>query len=305
MSGQRPVVVGVDDSDSSEAALAWAIADAQRRKAPIRLLHTYRWHNSYLEMPIYGRFPMYAAPSAAELQQARDIDLDQAKQVAEQLLETLADRARQATPGLEIEAVLSEGDPAPALLAESERAELLVLGSRHLKTLGSEVLGSVSAAVAARAACPTVVVRGPAGPREEGASVVVGVDDSPASEAVLRFGFEHASRHGVPLRAVLCIHPDLLASMLWRPKQAAPEQAHAWLAESLAGWRTDFPDVEVHAEVLRDHPVDGLIGASFGQNLLVVGSHGRHALAGTLLGSVSQGVLHHASCPVAVLPHPS
>jgi nucleotide-binding universal stress UspA family protein len=305
MSGQRPVVVGVDDSEGSEAALRWAVADARRRRAPIRLLHSYRWHNSYLEMPIYGRFPMYADPSAAELQQARDSDLHQAKKVAEQLVSTLANQGRQAAPGIEIDAVVAEGDPATTLLAESSRAELLVLGSRHLKALGSEVLGSVSAAVAARAGCPTVVVRGPAGPPEEGASVVVGVDGTPASEAVLRFGFEHASRHGLPLRAVLCIHPDLLASMLWRPEQAAPEHAHAWLAESLAGWQPDFPDVEVHAEVLRDHPVDGLIGASLGQNLLVVGGHGRHALIGTLLGSVSQGVLHHASCPVAVVPHTS
>ncbi|HET6210605.1 MAG TPA: universal stress protein, partial [Jatrophihabitans sp.] len=132
------------------------------------------------------------------------------------------------------------------------------------------------------------------------------VDGTAASEAVLRFGFEHADRHGTPLRAVLCVHPDLLASMLWRPEPPAPERAQAWLSESLAGWRTDFPDVVVHPEVTREHPVDGLISASFGQHLLVVGSHGRHALAGTLLGSVSQGVLHHASCPVAVVPtHPS
>lgn len=304
MSGeQRPVVVGVDESAGAGTALRWAIADAWRRRTPVRLVHTYRWHYSYPEIPLYGRFPMYSDPDSAELQQVRDLDLQQARKVGEQLVATMVEQARKAQPDLEIDGVVIEGQPAAVLLEESSRASLLVLGSRQLKALGSEVLGSVSGAVAARADCPAVVVRGPAGPPEEGAAVVVGVDGTPAAETVLRFGFEHASRHGTPLRAVLCFHPDLLATMVWRPEPPAPERAHAWLSECLAGWRTDFPDVEVHAEVIREHPVDGLIGAALAQHLLVVGSHGRHALAGTLLGSVSQGVLHHARCPVAVVHH--
>jgi nucleotide-binding universal stress UspA family protein len=87
-----------------------------------------------------------------------------------------------------------------------------------------------------------------------------------------------------------------------RPEQPAPEGVEAWLAETLAGWQEKFPDVTVHREVIRDYAVAGLLTASTGQHLLVVGNRGRHALAGTLLGSVSQGVLHHATCPVAVVP---
>src|SRR6266540_1031008 len=63
-----------------------------------------------------------------------------------------------------------------------------------------------------------------------------------------------------------------------------------------------FPDVEGHTEVIREHPADGLVLASLSQHLVVVGSHGHHALTGTLLGPVSQAVLHHATCPVAVVP---
>jgi nucleotide-binding universal stress UspA family protein len=55
--------------------------------------------------------------------------------------------------------------------------------------------------------------------------------------------------------------------------------------------------------VVRDHPVAGLVAASAGQDLLVVGSRSGHARVAALLGSVSQGVLHHATCPVAVV-HP-
>ena len=58
----------------------------------------------------------------------------------------------------------------------------------------------------------------------------------------------------------------------------------------------------MHPAVIREHPVAGLVLASAAQYLLVVGSRGRHALAGILLGSVSQGVLHHATCPVAIVP---
>jgi nucleotide-binding universal stress UspA family protein len=90
--------------------------------------------------------------------------------------------------------------------------------------------------------------------------------------------------------------------MSWRAGPAAPARADAWLSEALAGWREKYPDVVVHAEVIRAHPVAGLVSASTAQYLLVVGKHGHHAMTGTLLGSVSQGVLHHATCPVAVVP---
>jgi hypothetical protein len=119
---------------------------------------------------------------------------------------------------------------------------------------------------------------------------------------VLRFAFEYAAAHRLSLHAVLCWHPDPLHEMAWRGQPAAPERVRAWLSESLAGWREKYPDVNVVAAVEREHPVPGLVGAATAQHLLVVGTRGHHALVGTLLGSVSQGVLHHATCPVAVVP---
>ena len=101
---------------------------------------------------------------------------------------------------------------------------------------------------------------------------------------------------------MLCWHSDLLASMLWRPEPPAPSRADAWLAESLAGWQEKYPDVLVRSGVVREHPAAGLVAEAASAQLLVVGNRGRHALAGTLLGSVSQAVLHHATCPVAVVP---
>ncbi len=271
---QRPIVVGVDDSAGTEAALQWAAEDARARDVSVRLVCAYRNAVPRVQVPGYVDIP--------------EVELLRPRQVAEQLVTDAVDRVTAVYPRAEAQGDAIDGDPVSVLVGESARATLVVLGSRHLGTLGSTVLGSVSAGVVARAASPAVVVRGPAGRPEDGAGVVIGVDGTEASEIVLEFGFEHASRHRVPVRAVLCWRLDLLAE--------------AWLAETLAGWQEKFPDVTVHREVIRDYAVAGLLTASTGQHLLVVGNRGRHALAGTLLGSVSQGVLHHATCPVAVVP---
>ncbi len=283
---QRPIIAGVDDSPETHIALAWAAAEARARNVPVRVVCAYRY-----ELP-GGRLPAYVTVSS--------LDVEQPRQIAEQLVAGAVDTLTAAGVDAAGEAV--DGDPVQVLLDESAHASVLVLGSRHVKAFGSAVLGSVSAAVAARSHAPTVVIRGRAGRAEEGAGVVVGVDGTDASETLLAHGFDHATRHRVPLRAVLCWHPDLLALMSWRAEPPAPARVEAWLSEALAGWREKYPDVTVHPEVIREHPVAALVLASAAQHLLVVGNHGRHALAGTLLGSVSQGVLHHATCPIAVVP---
>jgi nucleotide-binding universal stress UspA family protein len=284
--GQNRIVVGIDDSPGVQAALTWARDEARARNAEIRVVCAFRH-----ELAGNG-WSARMTVSSTEVQQGR--------QVAEQLVASAVDIVTAA--GVEATGEAVDGDPVRVLIDESVQASVLVLGSRHLNALGSAVLGSVGAAVAARSHSPTVVVRGPAGRPEEGAGVVVGVDGTDASEALLQYGFDHASRHRVRLSAVMCWHPDRLAVMSWRAEPPPPARVEAWLAETLACWQEKYPDVEVRPAVVREHPTAGLVLASAAQHLLVVGSHGRHALAGTLLGSVSQGALHHATCPVAVVP---
>jgi nucleotide-binding universal stress UspA family protein len=285
---QPPVVVGVDESAGADQALAWAVEEARSRAVGLRLVCAYGSALSYGGVAMYGSLPP-ADPTLAH-------------DVTAALLATAAARVHELAPELDVTTHVVDDEAARALIHESTRASLIVLGSRHLASVGSVLLGSVSAAVSARAACPVVVLRGPAGLPAEHAAVIVGVDGHPSSEGVIEFGFDYASRRSVPLRAVLCWHPDRLAEMMWRAEPPAPAQAQAWLSEVLAGWREKYPDVVVHSGVVRDHPVAGLVTAAAAQDLLVVGSRGRHALAGTLLGSVSQGVLHHATCPVALVP---
>jgi nucleotide-binding universal stress UspA family protein len=73
------------------------------------------------------------------------------------------------------------------------------------------------------------------------------------------------------------------------------------LAERLAGWCEKYPDVPVRRLVVRDRPARALVGESGRAQLVVVGSRGRGGLRGMVLGSVSQALLHHAHCPVAVV----
>jgi nucleotide-binding universal stress UspA family protein len=286
----HPVVVGVDGTPGSLVAARWAAAEAIRRQRPLRVVYVYRWP------PNYGAAPMYAGWPLG--------DPMEIKKAAQELVNQAAEEVRAGQGALEVEAVSIEGSRVPVLLAESENAALVVLGSRELGALGSVILGSVGAGVSARAACPVVVVRGPAGDPDEGAQVVAAVDGGETSSQVLEYAFEHASRCGVGVRAVMCWWAHLYQPAGWLTDtyHQAQGRAYAWLAEAMAGFRDKYPDVLVTTVVMEEHAVTGLVLESANAYLLVVGSHGRHALSGTLLGSVSQGVLHHATCPVAVLP---
>jgi nucleotide-binding universal stress UspA family protein len=281
-----PVLVGVNDEPSSDLALRWALSDARTLGVPVRVVHAYSGISR--TEPMYRDIP--------------DANLAQPQHVAEQLVARIIDQARAIDSEVVVKGEAIEGGPGAVLALEASSATELVLGSRHLTALRSAVLGSVGVAVAGRTACPVIVVRAPAGLPDKGAAVVVGVDTTDRAQSVLAVGFDHASRHQVPLRPVLCWHPDLLASMKWRTSPPVPEQAERWLSEALAGWRDRYPDVAVHPEVIREHPVAGLVLASSAQYLLVVGTAGHHGLPGALLGSVSQGVLHRATCPVAIVP---
>lgn len=287
MAVQRPVVVGIDESEGAGQALTWGAEEARSRGVGLRLICAYGGEFSYAGLTMFGTFPVP--------------DLEFLAEATTDLLAKAAASVAELAPDVEVTSAAVEDEPSAVLTEESARASLIVLGSRHRGGAGSVVLGSVGSAVAAQAACPVVVLRGLAGPAAERAEVVVGVDGRPSSEDVLAFAFDYASRRSVPLHAVLCWHTDRLAEMKWRAQQPAPAEAEAWLSQALAGWRERYPDVTVRSGVERAHPVDALVEASNGQHLLVVGSRGRHGLTGALLGSVSQGALHHANCPVAVV----
>lgn len=279
------IVVGLGDAGEGWPELDWAAREAHSRGRPLHVLRAYQLAGSL--------FPWDSSTD-------RDITLD-LRAGAQARVDTALRTLAASWPEVEAHGWAVDGDPQTILRDAVDSAELVVVGSRRLSRLGGVVLGSVSTAVAGHSAGTVVVVGSAPGPAEEAPPVVAAIDGSPMSQDVLAFAFDFASRRGRTLRVVYCWPRDLLAEMEWRVAPAPPERAERWLAETVAGWQDQYPDVDVQRAVLREHPVDGLVQESASRELLVVGAGGRRGRFSSWLGSVSQGVLHHATCPVAVV----
>jgi nucleotide-binding universal stress UspA family protein len=288
----RTVVVGIDGSQSALRAVQWAAAEAARRKVPLRVVTAFDWQEDRL----LGRIPVGGDYRETMLGEAGR-ELAEAAAVAEETL----------SAG-EVERQLTVGSPVSVLRAESRAAALLVVGDRGFGAIRELLVGSVAAAMAAHAECPVVLVRTPEGePVEDGTRpVVVGVDGSATSEHALAFAYEQASVRGVPLIAVhtwwdMVLDPRAALLMNW---EATKAEEKVVLAERLADWGQKYPDVRVDRMVTRERPAHALVDQSRRAQLVVVGSRGRGAAVGMLLGSVSHAVLHRAHCTVAVVRPP-
>ncbi|MEV0565945.1 universal stress protein [Dactylosporangium sp. NPDC050588] len=295
MVAEHTVVVGVDGSPPSLEAVDWAAAEAVRRGRPMHILHAFQW-----PPPIYA--PVVApSPSPFELG---------IQEAAAQIVDEAADRARAAAPTVRLTTATRAEPAAVALLDTARTAAEVVVGSRGHGGFAGLLLGSVSTQVATHAPCPVVVVRHldrPPGP--EAGRVVVGVDGSHDAGDALRFAFEHASSCGAGLTAVLA---HRRAGSSGRPDGPLPlivdaddqgEDVQRTLAESTAGWREKYPDVDFRTITVRGRASEVLVDRSAGARLLVVGSRGRGGFTGLLLGSVSLTTVQHAACPVAVVRH--
>ena len=182
-------------------------------------------------------------------------------------------------------------------------AQLVVVGDRGIGGFEGLLVGSVAPALAGHAHCPVVVVRVLGGGAPEGGPVVVGFDGSAASESALGFAVEEAVALGAPLAAVHAWQDIAVGAGEGRLLHidSVADDAAAQLDEGLAPWRAKYPELVIEPVVVRDRPAQALVRQSAGAQLVVVGSRGRGPLAGLLLGSVSQAVLHHAASPVAVV----
>lgn len=285
-STDRPVVAGVDGSDIALRAVRWGASEARRRRAPLHLVLAFTEVADYLVgHPGLGR-------------RTREVLLERAGTC----LGAAAAIARQQEPGIGVEERLVIGFPTRVLADESRRAQLVVVGERGLGRVLAAFAGSVAVSVAAHAMCPVVVVRGPERGGDDRRPVVVGVDGAPAGEAAIAFAFAAAADRRVPLVAVhTWVDPVLDPTRAAGLPDAVELQERRLLAERLAGWSAKYPDVPVQQVVSTDRPAHELLARSEIAQLVVVGSRGHGDLAGLLLGSVSNAVLHGAACPVAIV----
>ncbi|MER6331964.1 universal stress protein [Streptomyces sp. NPDC001034] len=284
--GRRPIVVGVDPDRAHRMAPAWAADEASRRRLPLRLVHVEG-------VPTPGDRKEAVPPSWEGWNAALH-------EAGKQVLEEAAEFVTARHPELEVDTLLAEGDPVWTLCEQSRDASSLVLGSRHLSRR-REVFGSASIAlpVMARTHCPLVVVPEPEHITQDRPYYVVGVDGSERSAAAVDVAFEEAALRGAGLRALLVWEHGPLRVF---DESGPQEESRRLLSEIVAGRQARYPEVDLRHELVAGHPVQVLTEASAHALGLVVGTRGRGGFAGMLLGSVSQGVLHHARCPVIAVP---
>lgn len=289
MRRRRSIVVGVDGTESTHDALEWAAAEAAARRLPLRIVH------AYAAIPSWAVF--------GELPQPYDgIEVsDAARQVTEQAVR----RARNVASDLEVRTRTLIGGGAPALLAQCAEAELLVLGSRGRGTVRGMFGGSVSFRVATHATCPVVVVRPmrDTAPGPSAARVVVGVDGSRRSERAIGFAVRAAAQRGVGVTAVHAWTARGTADLAAVTDDWSLAEAAEWrtLQRVFVQWRPQAAKTQIELRLVQGRAQDVLAAESAGAALVVVGSRGRGSVRAALAGSVSQAVLQHADCPVAVV----
>lgn len=286
-----PVVVGTDGSLTSRRAVSFAAGEAARRGRALRIVNATPWaeatdHEDGLRHRV-GTWTL------------ADTDV---------VLREAADLAAEVLPEREIVTVTGVGWPAAVLLDEAKRADLLVVGNRGLGGFSGLLLGSVGVEVAGQAECPVLVVRHPAsGEPERDAPVVVGVDGSRRSAAALDAAFQAAELAGAPLVVVHAWHPPAVVGLAQIPALAyqnvhRPTDEAALMSAVLEPYAATHAGVRVTTLIRQGHAGRVLVDASAGARLLVVATRGHGELAGMLLGSTSQSAIHHAECPVLLVP---
>jgi nucleotide-binding universal stress UspA family protein len=290
---QSRIVVGVDGSAASDAAVRWAVRESAVRKLPVTLLHVVAPSPIDSAMAPNGTIPQ------ARLDQAREV-VDHAREVAAEP----TDRRLICVHG-----EIAYASVASTLIAASKDANMIVTGSRGVDASSAYRLGSVSAALLRDARCPVVVVHdsesGDPNVRDT-SPVLLGIDGTPASEAATALAFDEASRRQAPLVALHAWSDVGVFPILGMDWHLYRDQGNEVLGERLAGWHERYPEVQVQRQLVCDVPARWLVQESSKAQLVVLGRRGRGGYPGMRLGSVSSAVAESARVPVIVVPddHP-
>lgn len=292
MVSDYPIVVGVDYSSRSQAALEWALDAASRRKLELRLVHVCELSQRQLEA---------IGESATRLRGlAREHGLS--------LLDESVRIAAKAHPEVRVSTQLCFGSASQRLVAESASAAFTVVGNLGPGGFAGMLLGSTALHVASFAHSTVVAVPTPPDSRGAGRGVLVGVDEPTHSQAALEFAFQEARDLAEPLTALHAWHipyvlgtgPGGVPPLKYELEPLRGLESEL-LETALQGWPSRYPEVEIVKLVVRGHPVRVLTEEAEKARLLVVGTRGRGEVRGLVFGSVSHALLHHTRRPVAIV----
>ncbi|KGF05828.1 universal stress protein [Arcanobacterium sp. S3PF19] len=290
MAHENVVVVGVDGTPASQAALEWGFNQAKARGAELRLVCVYE-------------LPSYAAHSLAL--GVPDI-VAEGKLLYESAEKMILDLVgKYQNKGVNVTWSLLQGDPSEEMVELSKTVALLVVGGREnwRGRIADRILRTVSSALPAYSHCPTVVV-----PQDSYRDdlpirrVVVGVDGSEAAKTALQRAVWEADRHHATLDIVSSVNVDAVS---WVPQFSLSKEffddVYLGIKNQLAEV-DEGRDIKTSITVTQGNPITTLIKFSEDADLLVLGTRGRGGFAGLLLGSTSQSVLEQAKCPVFIVP---
>jgi nucleotide-binding universal stress UspA family protein len=281
LEAMKGIIVGVDESPHACAALRWAVEHASLGHEPVTAVMAWGYFDQHHPDAGQPFDPAYGQDAAAGV------------------LDDIVGRALG--PDADVGRVAFCGPPVAALRDVAEDASMLVVGARGMGGFRGLLLGSVSRQVLHDAACPVTVVHDDASRRAQ--PVVVGVDGSDPSRRALAWAAEHARRRGVSLVAVHAFQSPTPAH-LWYPPDRDPEElrhrASSFLQAHVATVDTSGVDLDCRAG--DDRASAARLDAGALASLIVVGSRGHGQVVGSILGSVSDQVAHHATCPVVIVP---
>ncbi|MGI5330568.1 universal stress protein [Actinomadura nitritigenes] len=279
----EPIIVGADGSVPSARAVAWAADEAARYRRDLRIVHAVE--NWAFDVPLT------AAPG----------EIASLSRAGGEILATAERAARDRRPEVQVNGELAATGTVRALAERSKNAFELVVGHRGLGGFAGLVLGSVGLGAVRHSACPVVVVRGEGEGGHGEIAVGIGLGDD---SATLEYAFRAAAAWNARLRVV---HAWPFPESLDGPGAAAgPERAEErarWrVVEAHAPLRKRHPEVDVQETIVPDNPAAALMAATRSADLVVVGTHAREGLLLPRNRAVTHALIHHAHCPVTVVP---
>ena len=279
------ILVGVDGSGFSDAAVRWAVREAAMHHEPLTLMSIVERHGPHVT---------YDTEVMLQSRQAQHSDGERILAAAQQIVED-----ELGADAAQVHAEFMFAHPLATLIEASKDARMVVVGCRGVSALDRLRLGSVSAGLARHAHCPVAVIHKEHPEPDPDAPILLGIDGSPTSEFATAIAFEEASHRRAPLIAMHA-WADTATSNIHLRTRIEEEKGAEVLGERLAGWHEKYPDVRVTPTLIPNNAGRWLVDNSETAQLVVVGSHGRGGFAGMLLGSVSSAVVDSAEVPVIV-----
>lgn len=287
MTGTEQIVVGVDGTAGSRAAVTYAAREADRLHTGVTIVHV-----SPDYVPVAGIYPISFPLSGSE-----------ARAVGRKILEAAADEARAVIGPDRVRTELVTGGRVSALVKAAEGARAIVLGDQRRKLIDRLATGAVLGGVAARSTAPVVVVPGEWVPAAHG-MVIAAVKTPAASPGLIDRALAVAADRGARL---VLLHawelPSLYDDMMVPEVDEAAweEDARVALTTALDSAHGPRSDVEVEVRIVHGQPARCIVDASQSADLVLLARRA-HAFPLGYFGSTGRTVVRDSCAPVVVLP---